>query len=266
MARFGNLSTDAKRRAQLLIERLGIESPADIDLDYIAWECGAYIREEQLEGLEGRILKMAKQSLISIKKSIPERGKKRFVAAHELGHLVLQHNENQLAVCTNADLLSWYKTNPDERDANVFAAELLMPEKLFVPHCQAAPSLELFESLADRFNSSLTATIIRYVSMTSQRVAVAHTQDRYVKWALESGDFRFEIPPSEALKPETYAAEFFNGQEVTKKFEFVESKAWLDPRRLQPNSFVRELVIPMPTYNSALSVIWIDREIEDDSI
>lgn len=52
------------------------------------------------------------------------KNRQRFTLAHELGHYVLQHGEKT----DNKDTL--YRngtTNPDEVEANAFAAELLMP-------------------------------------------------------------------------------------------------------------------------------------------
>lgn len=262
MANSFSVSSAPRRQAEYLLEKLGISKPEDIDLDYIAWECGAVIREEDLRGAEGRILKLGKRSLISIKQGISEVGKKRFTIAHELGHLLLRHSRTQFAMCTNADLLSWYKYSPDERDANFFASELLMPEKLFAPRCEKGPSLDAFEALSSLFNSSLTATIIRYVALTSHRVAVVLSDGKYIKWAYESSRFGYEIKPGEPLKLQTYAAEHFGGSDVSRKFEFVEARAWLDDGQIASDAFIRELAIPMQKYDCALSVIWIERDIE----
>src|SRR5205807_9359977 len=62
---------------------------------------------------------------------IPELGRRRFVIAHELGHLLLGHGSDILKLCDEGDLLEWAKgQRPYENEANEFAAELLMPEDL----------------------------------------------------------------------------------------------------------------------------------------
>jgi Zn-dependent peptidase ImmA (M78 family) len=52
--------------------------------------------------------------------------RQRFTIAHELGHLVLNHGPSFRDPAQNYSL---YNYDPDEVDANKFAAELLMPEE-----------------------------------------------------------------------------------------------------------------------------------------
>jgi Zn-dependent peptidase ImmA (M78 family) len=56
--------------------------------------------------------------------------RRRFTLAHELGHWVCQHLEGKTApiYCRAEDVGSDPAAKADEREANVFAAELLMPE------------------------------------------------------------------------------------------------------------------------------------------
>lgn len=55
-------------------------------------------------------------------------GRKRFTIAHEIGHYVLKHKESHIL---KRDELSSLGTNQQEKEANAFAAELLMPEEIF---------------------------------------------------------------------------------------------------------------------------------------
>ena len=72
----------------------------------------------------------------------------RFTLAHELGHLVMHS-----------------VPSPNmEKEANEFASELLMPEKLFLKESSGKPFTPLLiKQLAERFKTSLTATIFRYL-------------------------------------------------------------------------------------------------------
>lgn len=62
----------------------------------------------------------------------------RFSAAHELGHMLLEHGQAGLL----GDQLPPEKIDLQERDANRFAAELLMPMKLLLQHrCDRAEQI-----------------------------------------------------------------------------------------------------------------------------
>lgn len=81
--------------------------------------------------------------------------RRRFTIAHELGHVVLGHVDEVNApkrdtTFTNAD--------SDERDANAFAASLLMPEKYVKKFYRSASSVQ---ELADAFGVSTAAMNFR---------------------------------------------------------------------------------------------------------
>lgn len=53
------------------------------------------------------------------------RGRIRFTIAHELGHIMLGHNAEE-----NPSKINFYSKNEKEANANVFAAELLVPSSM----------------------------------------------------------------------------------------------------------------------------------------
>jgi len=81
--------------------------------------------------------------------------RKRFTVAHELGHLLLGHGPRNREMETNYNI---YNFDPVERDANAFAAALLMPRDA-VQHF-VSNGYDLF-SLAVQFSVSTQAMSIR---------------------------------------------------------------------------------------------------------
>ena len=68
-----------------LLQSLGITEPAEIDICAIAQSKGATVVEKPVTGCEARIMGYGEKALIVVNsESIPSR--KRFSAAHELGH------------------------------------------------------------------------------------------------------------------------------------------------------------------------------------
>lgn len=113
-----------KVKALEVMSELGVSPPPPIDIDYIVKKWGLAVEYvERPRGLHGRML--AERALVEIASGdAPNR--QRFSLAHELGHYLLEHN----AVYSDAEpdeITDPHSLN--EREANAFAAELLMPEQ-----------------------------------------------------------------------------------------------------------------------------------------
>lgn len=97
--------------------------------------------------------------------------RQRFTLAHEIGHIVLRHHENGKSekVDYREDVSNPSEEN--ERNANRFAAELLMPEKYFKEKFEEVKSksdsnsddykIVIINKLADYFITSYFTTRIR---------------------------------------------------------------------------------------------------------
>lgn len=255
----------ARNRAKYLIEKLGITRPEDIDLTYIAWELKTAIKETPLKGYEGRIVKLGNRAVISVNQEIEEPGKKRFVVAHELGHLQLEHEVNQLSLCSNNDFAATQKGNTDEYDSNTFAGELLMPESIFRPFTNPDPSPEMLREIANKFQTSFMSSMIRYAELTSDRIAVVCSQDKAIRWAQVSENFGHRIEIGSMLSSKTHARDFYSGATLSGKFESIEAEGWITDRRVRPDAFVKEFSLAMPKYNSVLSIVWIKDPVEEDA-
>jgi hypothetical protein len=109
----------------------------------------------------------------------------RFSIAHELGHFYLDHHR--------ARLVRGAKAHPSraefvtdvlvEREADSFAAHLLLPESIFSPLAnRSVPSLSHAKFLRTTFNTSLTATLIRLVEVSHFPCAVVGLRDDKISW------------------------------------------------------------------------------------
>lgn len=95
-------------------------------------------------------------------------GRRSFTIAHELGHYYLHRD----MLDKDSELVSYIKSNDKdcpalargleynqrEQEANIFAAEILMPEREFIEKCICANSIE---EVAQYFGVSLQAASIR---------------------------------------------------------------------------------------------------------
>ena len=85
----GRELTEPVIRARSVISGLQIRKPAEILIEEIAFAFGAIVRYEPLAGADGRLVRLGDRGVIRIREDIPELGRRRFVIAHELGHLLL---------------------------------------------------------------------------------------------------------------------------------------------------------------------------------
>lgn len=251
---------------------LAVEELADLEL--LAWARGALVREEYLEGAEARIVRVGRRAIITVSKGIADPRRRRFSVAHELGHHELHSKRASLAICLSEDIDNWLG-NADgelEHEANEFAAALLMPERFFAPLCQGRePSLNLIGELADTFNTSLTATAIRYVRLSAEPVVVLSSQEGHIRWFRGSQQYevlreelRLFIDVRSRLDSATRAAMVLRGHDAPSEMTQVLVSAWFTGGRYRADSTLLEQSVAMPTYDAVLSVLWIRDDIEEE--
>jgi hypothetical protein len=197
-----------------------------------------------------------------VNREIREAGRRRFDIAHELGHLLLQER-SQLALCSDKDLVPFYTNSPDELEASAFASALLMPAKMFEPLCRdAAPSLAKIAELAQRFQVTLTAAATRYIQFCPPRCCLVASTGGRIRYHRKTNDFGYFIAPRESLNPATYAADFFKGDRLPVGMHDVKAIAWLEGKRIDSSKMIKEESIAMPSYDSVLTLLWIDKDID----
>jgi Zn-dependent peptidase ImmA (M78 family) len=253
----------ARLKAREVIKSLKINHPSEVSIENIAWTQGALVVENGLRGCDARLVYTpgVKPAILRVKKSLSPAGKRRFAIAHELGHLKLSHNPGQPTECSEKEFHSWYKDQRgQEVEANIFAAELLMPESLFAPRSQSSvPSFETIESLALDFQTTLTATAIRYVQLCGQRCAIVSSQAGEVSWCWPSPEFHHWIRRGKKLRGNTYAVDFFEKGIATQQMQEIQDVSlgsWIEGESLSDS--IREQSRVLFSYDSVLTLLWID--------
>jgi len=245
-------------RAYKIIRNLNIRHPSEISIEEIAWTRGALVLEGGLRGADARIVHSGRSlfAIIRVRAGVTPYGRKRFAIAHELGHFELAHNEGVIAACSEKEFFIWYEGQNDrEVEANIFAAELLMPTKLFRERLEnTVPSMDLIQGLSDEFQTTLTATAIRYVELSEEPCAIVFSTGGCVRWVRRSSDFHYWISPGRKLSPYTCAAEYFEKGTISRQMETVRLDGWVE--NVSAGDHIREESIPMPSFDSVLSLLW----------
>ncbi len=248
----------AEKRAREILEKFGLSSVADVDIRDLAFELGLLVQTRPIRGAEGRLMRLGTQSIAVVDTAIAEEGKRRFVAAHELGHYEL-HADVPMFVCNTAAFYDWHRRQPVETEANRFAAELLMPRARFVEEGRAiSPSLDAVSALANSYRVSLTAAAFRYVDLNVSPSALVFCRKGYIEWSIVSDDLPLRyIGRKRAVHPYSGAGEYFQNGLTSQKPESTPVEAWFQDDTLTKGDRCLEQCRPMPNYEACLSLIWI---------
>lgn len=151
------------------------------------------VQGEDLPGFDGALFKAKagrKGWGIIYNDAISSRGRINFTLAHEFGHYLLHRLAYKSGFqCGQQDFLRWdSEYGQVEHQANVFAANLLMPLDDFrrqIPD-RARVDIEMLRACAERYKVSLIAAVLRWLSYTERRAVLVVSRDGFILWARSS--------------------------------------------------------------------------------
>lgn len=248
----------AEKRAREILEEFGLSSVADVDIRDLALVLGLLVQTRPIRGAEGRLMRWGSRAIAVVDAAIAEQGKRRFVAAHELGHYEL-HADEPIFVCDTAAFYDWHRHRPAETEANRFAAELLMPRARFVEEGRAVPpSLDAVSALANSYRVSLTAAAFRYVDLNVFPSAIIFCRQGRIEWSIVSDSLPLQyVGPRRPVHAHSGAGEYFQTGSTSPKPELTPVEAWFQDDALVKGERYLEQCQPMPNYEACLSLIWI---------
>lgn len=182
------MTTAAGERAEALIADLGISSPAELDVEAIAFDSNVEVVYEAMSGCEASLVGYRDRAIATINPS-GVRGRERFSVAHELGHWHMHRGRS--FKCRVDDTSGNLALNRIlEKEADSFAAHLLMPRPLFNPTIAAfgKPTFQQLTRLSDDFETSVMATALRLANINTLPVIVASYDRDGRRWAMPAGD------------------------------------------------------------------------------
>lgn len=255
--------TKAELVAKKVLEECGLDDPTELSLSDIILGRKAFYEELPLDGKEGEIVSVKGKSIITVNSNITIPTKKRFAAAHELGHYEMHKNLQPIFSDTEADLLSWYQGGPHEMEANEFASEFLMPSEIFNRECERRKfGPDVIEHLANRFQVSKTAAILKFVKAGNHPICIVYCKANQMKWFKPSQDFRYFLefqrdqpPPSGSVAYELFTTNKIYAGDARK--QDIWKSDWLRMRNDdESDSRFFEYCLYAKSYNYTISVIW----------
>jgi len=128
--------------------------------------------------------------------SLRPRGRVRFSIAHELGHFYIpKHRSYLLSGVWHGSHAGFVSDKPVEREADLFAAALLMPRDWFVERVERKPDgictmADLERLAASVFDTSITSTAIRYVELDFEPCCAILSREGQIVFSIPSDDMR----------------------------------------------------------------------------
>ena len=142
-------------------------------------------------------------------------------------------------------------------DAEVFAVELLLPEKLVRKKCEVSPvDLRPVKKLAEAFETSVTATAIRFIDFSPEECALVYSEKGCIKWSRKSETCWWRVLRWGAeLEPASLASDFFRKGSMSEDPEEVRGDAWIESESGRCPDIV-EHSMPIPSLDAVVTMLW----------
>lgn len=254
-----------------LVERTANQVVRDYHIDSlpvcpksIALAAGIEVEAKPMEegGCSGMLLRLGDQFGILYATHLQNAGFEAFSIAHELGHYFLpDHPENVLSRGAHQSHAGFSSNDPYEREADFFAASLMMPASLFRPTAaRQKEGMDAIVSLADICKTSLTATAIRYAKYTHAAVAVILSTGGRVDCCFQSDAMRTakvgwlkvgsDLPNQSATQQLSQQPDLIRSGH--REYDQISLPVWFDGA---PERTATEEVIGLGRYGKILTVI-----------
>ncbi len=225
-------------------------------------------------GVSGFLMRIGSVFAILYARHIANEGFIRFTVAHELGHYFLPGHPE--AIFPNGNGLhrsrsGFISHDRYERQADQFAAALLMPEALFTKAVdKAGQGFAAIQSLAALCRTSITATAIRFANYTDDALAVIVSSGNRVEYCFLSQRLKDLkglqwLRKGDLIAPRSTTAEFNKHPANVSDAKQAEGCCclddWFDGA---PQIEMNEDVVGLGNYGKTLTVLFTDEDLEDE--
>jgi hypothetical protein len=196
-------------------------------------------------------------------KTIRSVGRINFTLAHEFGHyLIHRHDYPEGIRCGEQDVVRWdSEYGQVEHQANVFAANLLMPLDDYRRQIDAKAKVDfdMLSHVADRYDVSLIAAILRWLQYTHRRAVLVVSRDGFILWsrasdpALKTGAF-FRTSRGPIEVPATSV--------VARRDGLIDGKVGVDmPAGTWLREEVREMTVFAEQYDFVVTLLLLSNDV-----
>ena len=182
--------------------------------------------------------------------------RQRFSVCHEVAHVVLEVESDH-----SSPSWSYSRRPPGEVACDVFAAELLLPYKMFKPRVDAADmGLASISSLAEDFDASLISTGSRFATFSAGLCAFVISEGGKVRYSARSARLREAkgwIQPGSTLALDSLSARVRAGEGRSGPEE-AEPEQWFEG--WERDGSLYEDARHLGQWDQTLTLLWFDDE------
>ncbi|MFU2319024.1 ImmA/IrrE family metallo-endopeptidase [Rahnella sp. PCH160] len=248
----------ARQKARAFISKVDVSNIRK-DLSSYVTAANAKIKKDELgEGESGYTITKPNGKHIITVNSLETDERQRFTICHEIAHIVLDLESSHEEVPS----WSYAKRHPNEIACDTFAAELLMPYKLWlsvVP--KKEPSLELIQHMANLFGTSFPAAASRFASLCNEPCAFVTMERGTVRYAARSMSLRKAaawISPKAIIPAGSVAHRIrYSGINASDTGE-VSQDEWFD--NWEKGLYLWEFSRHYARTDTTISLLWFDSE------
>ncbi|HHT71752.1 MAG TPA: ImmA/IrrE family metallo-endopeptidase [Firmicutes bacterium] len=219
---------------------------------------------EQLENVDALIIKGRNGAYIVLRQGQMYESREKFGISHELGHFCIPSHLADCYTCKSSDMLQFNSYRKEEREANCFAAELLMPTQWLIGKLRkTAATLDFIRTVSSECGTSLSSTACRVTDICPDKIAVVYSEDGFIKWFKKSKTFPYYVNKGE-LNPSSYAADFFNHNYLLDKPNLILANAWVCDA--DSDDYLNEESVPMPNLNAVLTILTVPFDDNEENL
>jgi Zn-dependent peptidase ImmA (M78 family) len=264
---------DATLHAEMIVRDENLALP--IDLFALAKSRGILVeaKPSAAKGVSGMLLRVGDDFAIGYATHINSNGFQRFSIAHELGHYFLGHADTMFrgGKTVHESQAGFGSREQIELEADHFAAGLLMPAELFKQEAgRHSDGLVAIEKVAERCQTSITSSAIRYAELTDVAVAIIISTGSSVDYCFASRSLRgirgYRHPLKGSVLPRDSLTRDFNQTasniaEAKRSDDDADLIAWF---HADDEIDASEEVIGLGDYGKTLTIITADLPEDDD--
>jgi IrrE N-terminal-like domain len=264
---------DATLLAEMLVRDEKLELPIDLIALAKSRDILVEAKPSAAKGVSGMLIRVGDDFGIGYATHIQNNGFQRFSIAHELGHYFLGHADSMFrgGKTIHESQAGFGSRDQIELEADHFAAGLLMPSDLFKSEAgMHTDGFKAIEKLADRCQTSITASAIRYAQLTDAAVAVVISTGSSVDYCFASRSLRsirgYRHPLKGTVLPRDSFTRDFNQissniSEALREDDEADLIAWF---QADDEIEAREEVLGLGDYGKTLTIITAELSDEDE--
>ena len=188
----------------------------------------------------------------------------RFTLAHELGHYFIDTHRIGLKnglLKPHPSLTNKAQYFSIEREADYFAACLLMPEERFRKDIGNKKfGIKVIDYLRSEYKISRTACALRFADIGNYPLLIVYAENNIIRWSYSSEDFPFKWMINDKIVPRnTVMGDYFNNNHTAETFRTEQVWAIDCFKYVKDEDLQRKFYEHCITHkNSALSLFWED--------